>query len=151
MTYKKGFFKSALNYEGKILIGYKYQIEVQSKLLKKIKSTLPTHLASHALYCVISNKKVILYTDSATWSSQLRFYHQTILQGISATASNRGTFETVQIKIIPQLIQKKIDEPKHFPSSENIDQILLQAKNQPDAKLKLALTKLGKTLKKKSK
>lgn len=146
MNNKKSYFKSALNYEGKILSGYRYQIEVQNELLKKIRSTLPIELASHALYCVVSDKKILLYTDSATWSSQLRFYHKAIVQGLSS--SDKHTFESVQIKIIPRFDAKKENSSKKIPSIDNIKQILLQAENQTDEKLKLALKKLGKTLKK---
>ena len=79
MPAKNSFFKSALGYEGKIFATYKYQLEIQNELLNAVKSALPSHLSSHALYCVASGKKVIIYTDSANWSSQLRFYHQDIL------------------------------------------------------------------------
>ena len=80
MAYRKNCFKSALAYEGKILSAYKYQIDLHNRLLRIIKSALPEHLSSRVLSCVVSGKKASLYTDSAIWSSQLRFYHQSILQ-----------------------------------------------------------------------
>ncbi|MCK5828720.1 MAG: DUF721 domain-containing protein [Methylococcales bacterium] len=149
MAKTRNFFKSVLKYERKIITSYKYQIDIQSKLLQKIKLKLPNELSSHALYCVISGKKISLYTDSAIWSSQLRFYHQTILQ--AAQNSNQGTFETLQIKIIPKV--REIEEKKvsRLPSVENIDGILSQAENQRDLVLKNALFKLGKTLQNKTK
>jgi len=152
MTNKYTTFKSALGYEGKVFALYKYQIETQTRLLKKIQSLLPEHLSSHVLYCVLNNKKLSLYTDSAIWSSQLRFYHQTILQALLRTHS--GVIETLQIKIIPQTIKQDDSEEKEhktLPSSENIDFILQQAEQQSDETLKKALLKLGSTFKKKSK
>jgi len=150
MAYKKSTFKSSLGFEGKILTLYKYQIETQAKLLIKIKTALPEHLSSHALYCVLSNKKLSLYTDSAIWSSQLRFYHQTILQSLLNSYS--GVIETLQIKIIPQKVEKtkKQEQEKKLPSSENIDFILEQASHQSDEKLKKALLNLGQSFQKKS-
>lgn len=148
MANKKNFFKSALSYDRKIITSYKYQIDLQSKLLQKIKLTLPSELSSHVLYCVMSGKKVSLYTDSAIWSSQLRFYHQTLLQ--AAQDSNLGSFETLQIKIIPKVREIEVKTVKKFPSIENIDCILSQAENQTDLTLKNALLKLGKTLQNKN-
>ena len=146
MSAKNSFFKSALAYEGKILASYKYQLEIQNELLNVIKSTLPSHLSSHALYCVASGKKILLYTDSASWSSQLRFYHQDILQALSS--SNTRRFEALQIKIIPQTIERKQKTTLSPPSAENIDLILSQAEHQTDEKLKAALLKLGRMFKK---
>ncbi len=151
MSDKYNAFKSSLSFESKVFTLYKYQIETQTKLLKKIKKALPDHLSGHALYCVLNNKKLSLYTDSAIWSSQLRFYHQAILQALLATHS--GTIETLQIKIIPQTTEKK-PEPqrsKTLPSAENISFILDQAELQSDENLKKSLQRLGKTFQKKSK
>ena len=145
MTYKKPL-KPALDYDGKVLIGYKYQIDIQNKLLKKIKSSLPDHLSCHALFCVISGKKVLLYTDAAVWSSQLRFYHHTILQELST--SNQGRIEELQIKIIPTAMKQEERDMKKLPSKESVENILSLAETQTDEKLKEALLKLGKTFRK---
>lgn len=147
MAYKKSFFKPVLNYDQKIIANYQYQIDIQSKLLQKVKSILPNHLSIHVLYCVASEKKLSLYTDSAVWSSQLRFYHRTILQTLSE--DSLGYFETVQFKIIPQTIEIEKKKKKNFPSIENIDCIINSAEEQDDKNLKNALNKLGNTLKNK--
>ncbi len=151
MPYKHSAFKSTLSFDGKVFSQYKYQIKTQAQLLKKIKTALPEHLSEHALYCVLTNKKISLYTDSAIWSSQLRFYHQSILQ--SLLKSHSGIIETLQIKIIPQKIEKKIEQQtqKKIPSTENINFILGQAEQQSDETLKKALLRLGRTFQKKSK
>jgi len=143
---KNNFFLPALGYEGNVLAGYKYQIEIQNALLKTIKSTLPETLSNHALYCVVSGKKISLYTDSAVWSSQLRFYHQTILR--SLMDKNRGVYEILQIKIIPKIVEYEQKNTLTLPSAENINFILNQAESQTDEKLKTALLKLGTTFKK---
>jgi len=151
MAYKKTTFKSSLAFDGKVFTLYKYQIETQTKLLRKIQAALPDHLSKHALYCVLTNKKISLYTDSAIWSSQLRFYHQTILQ--SLLSSHSGVIETLQIKVIPQVIEPehKQKELKKIPSEENINFILEQAEHQGDENLRNSLLRLGKCLQRKSK
>lgn len=142
-------FKSALDFEGKVLASYRYKINAHDRLLHTIKSALPENLSKHALYCVISDKKVSLYTDSAVWSSQLRFYHKAILNSI--IDSKFGRFELLKIKVIPSAIEQQITQTSkpRTPSAENIANIFNQANNQNnnDA-LKTALLKLATTFKK---
>ncbi|KAF3984572.1 MAG: DUF721 domain-containing protein [Methylococcales symbiont of Hymedesmia sp. n. MRB-2018] len=146
---KNNFFKSALAYEGKVFSYYKQQQEIQQKLLNIIKASLPDHLACHALYCVVTERKVSVYTDSAIWSSQLRFYHQQMLKKL--LTSNQGHFEVLQIKIIPAVVERENKLSNIIPSKENISFILEQANNQTDESLKNALLKLAATLNKLSK
>jgi hypothetical protein len=110
---------------------------------------LPEQLASHALYCVVSGRKISVYTDSASWSSQLRFYHQQMLQKLST--SKQGQFEVLKIKIIPAEIEQEDNSVNIIPSKENIRMIIEQADNQEDETLKISLLKLAETLRKCSK
>ncbi len=146
MRKKNNSFKAVQRYEEKILARYIFRMSVHSELLQIIKSALPAALSPHAIHCVSSERKVSIYTDSATWSSQLRFYQKTMLKAINS--SNQGSFETIQIKIIPKTVQFDKKEKPLLPSSENINSLLNQAKNQTDETLKAALLKLGNTLKK---
>lgn len=148
MSNKYIFFKTALSYQGKIFAHYKQQISLHNRLLTEIQACLPTRLTKHALSCVISENKVLIYTDSAIWSSQLRFYHQTILQTLSS--SRLGSFNSLQIKIIPPTAKREIKNSKNQPSQDSINLILDQAEGQSDENLKNALLKLGQTLKKRS-
>lgn len=148
MTYKNSRFKTILAYEAKVLTAYKYQLELQNELLKKIKSVLPDNLSAHALYCVISEKKILLYTDAAVWSSQLRFYHQIMLKAL--VSSDWSSITILQVKIIPKSIQQETNKLLKLPSAKSIDLILEQAENQPNEILKSALLKLGKTIKRKA-
>ncbi len=59
------------------------QIEQQKNLLVVVKSVLPENLAEHALHCLIHDDTLLLYTDAAVWSSQLRFYQEAILTALS--------------------------------------------------------------------
>jgi hypothetical protein len=144
---KKSYFIPVQKYKDKILTSYLYRMSIHSELLKTIKSVLPAPLSSHAIHCITSDRKVILFTDSAIWSSQLRFHHQAILRAI--LKAKQGDFEMMKIKIIPETIQSNKVVTSIVPSTENIESIISQAKNQNDEELKDALLKLGKTLKKK--
>ncbi len=139
-------FKPALNFEGKVLSNYKYKIDTHNRLLKTIKLALPENLSDHALYCVISEKKISLYTDSAVWSSQLRFYHQIILRAVKN--SKQGNFQLLQIKVIPKTAEQTQSKIVKLPSKENISFIFDEASNnQNDDVLKIALLRLAKTFK----
>lgn len=150
MSYRNHFFKSALSYKGSVLADYRLQIDKQNRLLNVIKSVLPERLSSHALSCVASDNKVSVYTDSAIWSSQLRFYHQTMLQALHS--SNQGYFESLQIKVMPETItiKRKNYQPKITPSAESIENIIDLAESQSDEELKKALLRLGNVFKKTS-
>lgn len=147
MAYKKNPFKPTLSYEGRVLSGYKQRINIQNKLLATIKASVPDRLASHILYCAFSEQKVSLYTDSAIWSSQLRFYHQAMLNTV--LSSNFGSFQSLQIKVIPKSTTPEDKDNKTYPSAENISAILGAADLQTDDLLKNALLNLGKTFQKK--
>jgi hypothetical protein len=143
---KKSDFKTALGYDQKIISGYQYQIEIQAKVLQSIQQALPKELATHVLYCTISGRKISLYTDSAAWSSQLRFYQQAIIK--AAIDSEQGSFDTFQAKVIPKVKESKVKKKTIIPSEENIGLLLDQAEHQSDDKLKNSLLRLGNTLKK---
>jgi len=146
---KKNHFIPVQRYKDKVLTSYLYRISVHSQLLQTIKSTLPTTLSPHAIHCITSDRNLILYTDSAIWSSQLRFHHQAILRAV--IKAKQGNFEMIKIKIIPKSIQSNNVVESRLPSTENIESIISQAENQNDDELKNALLKLGNTLKKKQK
>jgi len=142
-----GRFKHNLSYQRKVLADYQHYLSIQTRLLKIIKSTLPDHLVNHVLYCVPSNQTVILFTNTAAWSSQLRFYQQAILQSLSIQGYY---YNQLKVKIIPEQIQPKRSIDKKYPSQTSIDTILDSANNQTDKALRRALFKLANTFTKRS-
>ena len=144
MSHYNHFFKASLNQKSSLLTYYKYQVTKQNQLLNIIKQGLPDKISKHAISCVISTNKIFLYTDSAIWASQLRFYHQAILQNL--LNSNQVHLISLQIKVIPQPLENKTKNrpKKNLPSKKNIDSILQTAELQPQGELKDALLRLGK-------
>jgi len=130
-----------------VLARYQQVINQQQRLLIQIKSILPENLAGHVQYCVVSGKKLVLYTASAIWSSQLRFYQQAILH--KAIEADWPQLQRVQIKVIPERVVPRSTRKPRLPSPENIALIQQTAQNQKDKKLKHALARLGETLAKK--
>lgn len=144
MPYSNNFLKSASYYETSILSKYKQQIKLHSVWLNKIKAMLPDYLAQRALFCVVSDKQLSLYTDSSVWASQLRFYHKNILTELNK-AKNIG-FESLKIKILLKTNRPDTIQNCNIPTKKTINLILSYAKCQKNSQLKEALSKLGKTL-----
>jgi len=141
-------FKSASRYQNRVMDFYHQKIQQQQQLLQQIQAILPKHLAEHVLHCVLSEKKLILYTDAAIWSSQLRFYQTTILHSFSQTQLN---LELLQIRLIPPTSTHKVDKEPLIPSKKNIDDIRNNAHQITDDKLQQALLNLSRTLERLSK
>lgn len=139
-------FISAQSIPNRFLAHYLSRLEQQKKGLQRIRDILPPSLARHALHCVIAEKKLLLYTDSAAWGSQLRFYKNAILAAVDG-----NTTEILQIRILTEnALPHKIEHGKpNIPSSENIAMIRNHSTTMSDSELKLALQKLCATLSRK--
>lgn len=107
---------------------------------------MPEVLAKYARHCVINDKKLLIYTDSATWASQLRFYNKTILAALPPPL--KQSVEVMQIRIIREQtgINRQSGEKAIMPSAESIEIIRNHSLAVPDHQLKLALLKLSATL-----
>lgn len=91
-------FKSALEFHNRTIDKLVTQVEQQQDLLLLVKSALPENLAEHTLYCVIHDSTLVIYTDAAVWSSQLRFY-QTVLLEI-ASSFVQIPVKRVQVRLV---------------------------------------------------
>ena len=124
------------------------QIEQQQRILKRIQAVLPEALAKQTRHCLIKDKKLLIYTDSAAWASQLRFYNSAILAAI--VPLTRTPVEILQIKIIAGqtgFIRGPKREAK-IPSAEKIVSIRNDSLTVSDNQLRTALLKLSTTLEK---
>lgn len=54
----------------------------QQALLAVIKTGLPDALAEHVRHCVLSGSLLLVYSDSASWASQIRFFNKSILEKV---------------------------------------------------------------------
>ncbi|MFZ9609105.1 MAG: DUF721 domain-containing protein [Methylococcales bacterium] len=139
-------FKVSLSFHNKTLHYFYSQIEQQQRLLDGIKKSLPSNLANQTRHCLIKDKKLIIYTDSAVWASQLRFYKEKILKSIKELT--KSPIESLQIKVISYHTGLTLTYPRKakLPSIKNIEIIQSHGQTVSDNQLKQALLNLSSTL-----
>ena len=140
-------FKKSLAYPNRTMIYLHSQIEQQQRILKQLKEALPDDLAKHTKHCLIKDYKLLVYTDSAIWASQLRFYNSAILASIQTLV--KTPIENLQIKIISRTTGLTVTTQRkaNLPSLKGIDLIRKHSLSISDDKLSVALLKLSTTLK----
>lgn len=148
MAFKPSYFKAAGDYSFPKLDAYLTTIKQQQNLLKLLKSVLPTPLESHALYAVTGLNKVLLYTDSAVWATQLRFFFPSMLEKLHHAGFAR--IDSVQVRLLDCGVDKTVRRKPRLPNRGNIHLVRQTASQQQDKRLTAALLKLSKTLEKRS-
>jgi Dna[CI] antecedent, DciA len=146
MPQKPPSFKVSLSFQNRTMAFFYSQIEQQQRILQRIQAVLPEALAKQVRHCLIKDKKLLIYTDSAAWASQLRFYKSAILA--STLPLTRSPVEMLQIKIISGqagLILESKRKAK-IPSAEKIEVIRNHGLTVSDNQLRLALLRLSTTL-----
>lgn len=143
---KKPAFKSALDFNNRPLLLCLDTIAQQQRLLRLIKSVLPAEIAAHVQHCVINEQALLLYTDAATWASQIRFFHGDILNKL--VASGQQNIKRIQVRItLPMTVAAPIRKPQ-LPSQQTV-QFLQNYSQDANDDLAVALNKLAATLQKK--
>ena len=146
MPQKPPSFKVSLSFQNRTMAYFYSQIEQQQRILQHIQAVLPEALAKQARHCLVRDKKLLIYTDSAAWASQLRFYNSVILAAIMPLT--RTPVDILQIKIMTVqtgIIFGTRREAK-IPSVEKIEYIRSHSLEFSDNQLRLALLKLSSTL-----
>ncbi|MGZ4978833.1 MAG: DciA family protein [Methylobacter sp.] len=150
MARKPTFFKAALSFPNRTIAHFYSRIEQQKQVLQCIHGVLPATIAQHALHCVINGKKLLVYTDTAAWASQLRFYNNAILAAIAPIT--KESVSIMQIKVRAETLQTMSPDRKpNIPSAEKIELIRNHSLTVSDEQLKQALLRLSATLEKLSK
>jgi hypothetical protein len=138
--------KPILAYPNKTIAQLCLQINQQLAILEHIKAVLPKDLANHALHCVLNNKKLLIYTDSAIWASQLRFYGNTMLTAIESATSAPVSVLQVKVISIPATVTASPKRKPVIPPQKVADEIRNNSLIAADPQLKQALDKLSSTL-----
>ncbi len=144
MAHHHNPFKSILSYPENKINTFQNKIRQQQQVLKLIQSVLPENLANHAQYCVITGSKLFVYTDSATWSSQLRFHHPAMLNKV--IESGWKHVQLLQIKLLPSQNKTVSQKTVNLPSDQQIQCLRQEAIAQTDKRLNQSLLKLCDTL-----
>jgi hypothetical protein len=145
---KKPVFKPALAFESGQLKFCMALIAEQQRLLTLVKSVLPAELAAHALHCVVSGQRLLIYTEAASWASQIRFFHQVILNKL--LASGQRNLSNLQVKVSPPAASSEPRKLKRLPSAETVRETFAQFDEESHDDLNAALSRLGKTLRKRT-
>ena len=147
MAQQAPLFRKSLAFPNRTMVYLHSQIEQQRLILQQIKAVLPDDLAKQTKHCIIKDQKLLIYTDSAIWASQLRFYNSALLASIQGLV--RSPIEAMQIKIISRLsgLTETSTRKANLPSQEGIDLIRKHSQSISDDKLSSALLKLSTTLK----
>lgn len=144
---KKSAFKPALSYGPVHLTHYMAVMEQQRQLLDLVRSAVPQELALHIVHTLLSDLRLVVYTHSANWASQIRFYDELILNKLQASGQQK--IRKLQVKLLMnETIQ---DSARHacLPSAETIDNLFGNLAQNRDDELAQALSRLGHILKKK--
>lgn len=150
MAKKPTSFKAALSFPNRTIAHFYSLIEQQKQVLQRIHEVLPATIALHVLHCVVNGKKLLVYTDTAAWASQLRFYNSAILAAIAPVT--RESVSIMQIKIGLETSPAASQGRKpNIPSAEKIEFIHQHSLTVADEQLKQALLRLSATLAKLSK
>jgi len=163
MTSKFTPFKAALSFPNGTIAYYCNQIERQKQVLQRIHAVLPQSIAEHALHCVVNGKKLLIYTDTAAWASQLRFYNRAILEAIAPVTKESVTVMQIKVRAETSPAGRKREagnrafqamppgRKPNMPSAEKIALIHSHSLTVSDEQLKTALLRLSATLVKLSK
>jgi hypothetical protein len=148
MAKKHTPFKAALSFPNRTIAYFYSRIEQQKQVLHRIHEVLPTVIAKHAIHCVINEKKLLLYTDTAAWASQLRFYNSAILAAIAPVTRESVSIMQIKVRAESLSVLAKPERKPIIPSADKIALIHEQSLIVSDEQLKQSLLKLSATLKK---
>ena len=141
-------FKKALTFTNRLFDYFDGQAKHQQLLLQATRKNLPDHLAAHVLHSLVADNKLLIYTDSANWASQLRFYDRAIISSVGALVKKSDL--SVQVKTLSKPVgpSQAQAERANPPSPENLAkmQTFCLAK-ESDNDLAAALLKLTNTIK----
>ena len=143
---KKPVFRSALDFEGRSLAVCLEKIAEQNQLLRIVRTALPPSIAEHASHCVVSGARLLIYTASAAWASQIRFYQEAILNKLQQSGQQKIT--RIQVKVLLQPVETRTARTAQLPSPETVQFMLHVVDEKSDDELDKAFARLAKTLRK---
>lgn len=148
MAFTRTEFKSALKLGSERLTPWLARIAEQQQLLALARSALPEALSQHAVHCVVSGNKLIVYCRSAAWASQIRFFQALILNKIKE--AGQRNIGSLQVRLLLDSAAPQAAKAKHLPSRQVAERLIEQNADSGD-ELAAALNRLGNTLLKRGK
>ena len=121
-------------------------LQEQTKLLRSIQKNLPTQLTQAIRHCLISEQQLIIYVDSASWASQLRFLQDKIMAGLIESGVTHVKGLQIRLAANPQNPLKK--RTIKLPSETVLSALKNSYGDNTEDALAQALNKLTRTLEK---
>ena len=143
--YNADYFQTPLTHPNPMLAYFQNRIAEQQSLLQEIQRNLPGYLATQVRHSLLQEGKLLIYTDSAIWASQLRFYSPLILTRVKQL---NHPAESVQIKVLTIATGVALNRPRKakLPSATTIAQIGSDSQLCSDPQLRQSLLKLSATM-----
>lgn len=93
-------FKSVSTFHNHAIDQLTAKLAQQQDLCSSVQRVLPEALATHIVHCVAHDTTLMVYTDAAVWSSQLRFYKEAMLASVASRT--KPTLTQVTIRLLSQ-------------------------------------------------
>ena len=141
-------FKATWAFQNRTMAYFHSQIAQQQRILQLTQSVLPDNLAKQIRHCLIRDDKLLIYTDTAAWATQLRFYNTMLLSAMGSLT--RPPIKQVKIRLITRPTGRVLTPQRkaNIPSVANIENIRNHSETISDEPLSMALLNLSKTLQK---
>ncbi len=124
-------------------------LALHRRTLQAVRKVLPDFLAAHCQDCVVKPDRLILYCDSALFSSQLRFYVPQLQQRLAQ--EQKLSFRQIQVRnLLATTRPVTPPQPVTLPSAEVIAMLKANGEGEPASELGSAWLKLSETLKQQS-
>ncbi len=123
------------------------QILVKINFLKRIQTSfealVDSSLAQHCMIANFENNVLIVLTDSATWSTKIRFEAPELIKQLQSTPEC-ATLKKIKCLVRPKEIKKQEKPQEKLKiNAQNINLIRQTANNIKDENLREALLQLG--------
>ncbi|ATG92212.1 DciA family protein [Methylomonas koyamae] len=151
MNKRKTFgFKPAAEFNNHQLSLCLNDIAKQRELLALVRIGLPAELSKHVLHCLVSGSVILLYSDSASWASQIRFLANNILEKLRDAGQTNVAKLQVRIMPVDVGVSGRGGKPK-LPSAETIESLCRDREHTDNNDvLAVALMRLGNTLRRRA-
>lgn len=119
------------------------QTRLHSAIHRQLSGLLPRLLADHCLGCVARDDRLIVYTDSPAWATQLRFTLAPLLAELKSTFHAR--WQRVTVKVLPHPVAKTSQRRAPIPGDSIVAQMDSAAAFSSSTQIRSSLLRLTAT------
>jgi hypothetical protein len=120
------------------------RVEQHGMILRHVQEALPIALAEHCKSCLADGGRLVIFTDSPAWASQLRFYAPVILARLRTACGD--DFREMQVRNLRLEAPADGRKPARAPSPETAHLVQASGHSTSSDQLREALLRLGATM-----